>query len=127
FRSNGQTDMTVMYLETSELAEEENPENQLTIPYTNTEIWGQTIYARIEHVDFGCYDITELDLIVCQPCLENFILNSQAEVDFFEQTYSHCTDVIGDVIVEGEDITDLTGLNSLVSVGGDFTIQNNPS
>ncbi|MFA7650754.1 MAG: choice-of-anchor L domain-containing protein, partial [Flavobacteriaceae bacterium] len=124
---NGQTDMTVMYFETSELAEEGNPENQLTIPYTNTEIWGQTIYARIEHIDFGCYDITELDLIVCQPCLENFILNSQAEVDFFEQTYSHCTDVIGDVIVEGEDITDLTGLNSLVNVGGDFTIQSNPS
>src|SRR5690606_27205699 len=63
---NGQPDAFVMYFETYELADEGDPDNQLISPYTNTVVWNQTVFARIEEISYGCYDITELELVVLE-------------------------------------------------------------
>ena len=52
----------------------------------------------------------------------NYYMFSQAEVDNFDNNYLNCTELNGDVIVEGDDITSLTGLNNITSIGGDLVI-----
>lgn len=59
--------------------------------------------------------------LACLP-YGNYYLFSQGEVDNFSNNYLNCTELNGDVIVEGDDITSLTGLNSISSIGGDLVI-----
>src|SRR5690554_6785147 len=63
---NGQPDCVVMYFETLALAENGDPADQLLSPFTNTIPWNQTVFARIEEISYGCYDITELELVVLE-------------------------------------------------------------
>ncbi len=59
----GQTDVFVNYYLTLALAEAGDPATALASPYTNTTS-PQTVYGRIEKTFTGCFDITELELIV---------------------------------------------------------------
>ncbi len=58
-----QTDVVVSYYFTLAEAEVGDPATALASPYTNV-VTPQTVYARIENVITGCYDTTELELIV---------------------------------------------------------------
>jgi len=61
---NGQPDTFVMYFSTLALAEIGAPGSQLISPFTNTVPNAQTVFARLEDSNSGCYDVVELDLIV---------------------------------------------------------------
>src|SRR5690606_25277166 len=52
-------------------------------------------------------------------------LTSQTEVDAFATNYPNCTEVSGDLTIQGANITDLTPLSNLTSVGGYLYIYNN--
>ena len=59
----GQTDVFVNYYLTLALAEAGDPATALASPYTNITS-PQTVYGRIENTLTGCFDITELELVV---------------------------------------------------------------
>lgn len=60
-----------------------------------------------------------------QPCLpEGITFSTQAEIDNFQINYPNCTVIEGNIIVSGNYITNLNGLNSLTSVGGNLLITN---
>jgi len=59
-----------------------------------------------------------------QSCLpEGITFNTQNEIDDFTINYPNCVEIEGDILIEGNDITNLNGLNQLVSIGGDLTIK----
>ncbi len=58
----------------------------------------------------------------CEPM--NMALNTQAEVDSFQDTYGPC-DRVFTLYVEGTDISNLAGLSELIGVGSSLYIQNN--
>ena len=65
--------------------------------------------------------------ITAQPCFTNGItFSTQESIDNFQSEYPSCTKIEGDVTISGSDITNLIGLNSLDSIGGDLTIIDNP-
>jgi len=62
-------------------------------------------------------------IAISQPCLpEGYTFLTQADIDNFQTYYPNCTEIEGDVEINGEDITNLTGLNILNSIGGDLNI-----
>jgi hypothetical protein len=65
------------------------------------------------------------------PNSNNVILLSQSEVDAFMDIYPNCTAINGNLIIglptTETDITDLSGLSAITSVGGYLRIRNNPS
>lgn len=61
--------------------------------------------------------------IAAQPCLPDGItFNTQAQIDNFQTNYPGCTEIEGNVTIEGSDITNLNGLSILTSIGGNFMI-----
>ena len=73
-----------------------------------------------------------LILIFCQitasaqPCLPlGITFSTQAQIDNFQTNNPNCTEIEGGVIIEGNDITNLNGLNVLTSIGENLLIQNN--
>lgn len=61
-----------------------------------------------------------------QPCLPDGItFNSQVQIDSFQINYPNCDEIEGDVIILGDDITNLNGLIVLTSIGGDLLINSN--
>lgn len=52
----------------------------------------------------------------------NYYIFSQEEVDNFQTNYPGCTNPNGKLIIEGDDITSLTGLNNISSVSGDLVV-----
>ena len=68
---------------------------------------------------------------ITMSCLPygNYHINSQAEIDSFQEDYPGCTDLEGDVFI-GEDyyyspdITSLDGLSNVQTIGGDLLIVN---
>jgi len=63
-------------------------------------------------------------IVSAQPCPDSLYLTSQAQVDSFQILYPNCTEIEGDVVIIGDDITNLNGLNALTSVGGGLLIGN---
>ena len=58
-----------------------------------------------------------------QGCLpEGITFTTQEQIDNFQVNYPGCTEIEGDVVITGIDITDLEGLNVVNEVWGDFTI-----
>jgi len=54
-----------------------------------------------------------------QPCLPAGItFSSQQQIDNFQTNYPNCTEIGGDMIIEGNDITNLDGLSVLTTIGG---------
>ena len=73
-----------------------------------------------------------LVLIFCQitassqSCLPNGItFYNQADIDNFQTNYPNCFEIEGDVVIYGNDITNLNGLNVLTSIWGHLWIGNN--
>ena len=56
----------------------------------------------------------------------NVTLTTQAQVDAFPANYPGCTVFPGFLNIIGTDITNLTGLSGITSVGGQLYISNNP-
>ncbi|MFH1121966.1 MAG: T9SS type A sorting domain-containing protein [Bacteroidota bacterium] len=62
-------------------------------------------------------------LAFSQACLpEGITFTTQEQIDNFQTNYPGCTEIEGDVTINGEDITNLNGLNVLTSIGGYFVI-----
>ncbi len=57
----------------------------------------------------------------------NYYLYSQAEIDDFPTDYNNCTEIEGDVVISGINITNLNGLSVVTSIGGRLSIGVNPS
>lgn len=58
-----------------------------------------------------------------QSCLpEGITFTTQAEIDNFQSNYPGCTEIEGDVQIQGSEITNLNGLSVLTSVGDKFNI-----
>lgn len=58
-----------------------------------------------------------------QGCLpEGIIITDQSQIDNFQINYPNCTEVEGDVEINGIEITNLNGLNILTKVDGSFHI-----
>ncbi len=61
-----------------------------------------------------------------QTCLPGEItFSTQTEVDNFPTNYPGCSQILGNVRIIGEGITNLNGLSVLTSIGGDLRIQDN--
>jgi gliding motility-associated-like protein len=65
---DGELDVTVKYYTTRPRAEAGLPATEITMPFTNTVPFNQTVYARVEKTippaTLGCYTIVELELHV---------------------------------------------------------------
>src|SRR5690606_16521293 len=57
----------------------------------------------------------------------NVSLTSQAQIDAFATNYPNCTEVSGNLTIQGANITDLTPLSNLTSIGGYLEIYHNSS
>src|SRR5690554_1899256 len=55
----------------------------------------------------------------------NIIFTTQAQIDAFATNYPNCTEVSGNLTIQGANITDLTPLSNLTSIGGYLVIYNN--
>jgi hypothetical protein len=65
-------------------------------------------------------------MIYSQPCLpEGIIFSTQEEIDNFQTNYANCTEIEGEVIINGSNITNLMGLNVLTSFHDNLAIVNN--
>ncbi|MGE4590027.1 MAG: T9SS type A sorting domain-containing protein [Acidaminococcaceae bacterium] len=73
----------------------------------------------------GCNSIIEV-AAGCggMPCLTNddYVFNTQLEIDLFEAAFPNCTDLEGNVTINGIDITNLAGLGMITSIAGNLTI-----
>jgi hypothetical protein len=67
----------------------------------------------------------------CSSCLPDGItFATQAQIDSFQINYPNCTQILGSVLVGGDNpsfIDNLNGLNVLKSIGGSLVIANNQS
>jgi len=64
--------------------------------------------------------------VIAQPCLpDGIVFSSQAEIDNFQTNHPDCTEIEGDVEINGDNITNLTGLSMVTSIGGDLRINDN--
>jgi hypothetical protein len=60
-------------------------------------------------------------------CFPNgMIFTNQAQIDFFSANFPNCTAIEGNIMIQGNDIDNLDGLNFLVALGGDLEIIDNP-
>ena len=76
--------------------------------------------------DPGCNSVVEL-ANACggsMPCLPygNYNFTSQADIDSFQSAFPGCTDLEGNVSIKGSDITNLSGLNNINSIGVSLVI-----
>lgn len=61
------------------------------------------------------------------PCLPygNYYFHSQADIDNFQAAFPNCTELQGNVTIQGNNITNLNGLSVLTSIGGYLYINEN--
>ena len=53
-----------------------------------------------------------------QPCLpQGITFTTQEQIDNFQTNHPNCTEIEGGVKIEGNDITNLDGLNVITSIG----------
>jgi len=63
-----------------------------------------------------------------QSCLPGGItFTSQAQVNAFPSNYPGCTEILGDIIINGPDISNLNPLIQITKVNGELRIHNCPS
>ena len=66
--------------------------------------------------------------VLPQLCLpQGITFSTQEEIDNFQANYPGCTEIEGDVIISGDDITTLDGLNILTAFLGDLSVVGNVS
>lgn len=54
-------------------------------------------------------------------------LESQADIDNFKINYPNCSNLNDYLVIRGDDITDLSSLDGILSIGGDLSISQNPN
>ncbi|RLD51355.1 MAG: hypothetical protein DRJ05_18495, partial [Bacteroidetes bacterium] len=67
-------------------------------------------------------------IIIGEPvgCLqEGITFTNQEEIDNFQNNYPNCGEMAGDIIISGENITNLSGLGVITSIGGSLRIDSN--
>jgi len=57
-----------------------------------------------------------------QPCPPSVFFTTQAEIDNFPIQYPNCKEILGEVQITGDNITNLNGLNAITYIGGGLTI-----
>jgi len=81
---------------------------------------------RIFILFFALFLTSEVKAQIKQPCStclpEGILFSSQATIDNFQVNYPNCTEIEGVVTINGEDISNLNGLNVVTYIGGDFYI-----
>ncbi len=83
-------------------------------------------YSIIDLNAPGCNSPQEVEQECMSHCLpEGIIFTTQTQIDSFAINHPNCNEIEGDVLIEGNDITSLNGLNVLVSVGGYLSVENN--
>ncbi|MDB4591067.1 hypothetical protein OAH77_05140, partial [Flavobacteriaceae bacterium] len=102
----GQPDTFVTYYETEDLAITGDPLDALASPFTNITADTQTIFARLEENVLGCYDVTQLVLIVdaaptITDSIENYLIcdNDQDNTEIFDLTskYDEIVNTLPDI------------------------------
>lgn len=86
------------------------------------------VTTNIQNNAMGCNDREEIK-VVCsgQECPEgNVIFSTQKEIDDFIILYPECTEINGNVLIQGEDITNVHGLANIASVSGFLKVNQNP-
>jgi hypothetical protein len=69
------------------------------------------------------FAISAINGTMAQPCLpEGISFYTQEEIDNFQSNYPGCTEIEGDVWINGYNITNLTGLSVLNAIYGDLNI-----
>jgi hypothetical protein len=64
--------------------------------------------------------------LMAQGCLpDGIIFSTQAQIDSFQINYPGCSVIDGSITIYGNNITNLSGLNVLTSIGGNLQIENN--
>ncbi len=64
-----------------------------------------------------------INCLQAQTCLPDGInFTTQAQINSFQVNYPNCTSIEGDVMINGVDITNLSGLSMLTSIGGSLSI-----
>ncbi|MCD4681931.1 MAG: T9SS type A sorting domain-containing protein [Bacteroidales bacterium] len=82
--------------------------------------------VNIENNAPGCNFISEVIDACDGICLPYGIaFNSQEEIDNFQNNYPNCTEIAGNVVISGQDITNLFGMDILTSVWGNLIIGGN--
>jgi len=80
-------------------------------------------YVSIGGNATGCNSQEEVEDACGFLCLpEGITFTSQEEIDNFQFNYPYCIEIEGDVEINGEDITNLVGINVLTFIGGDLWI-----
>jgi len=89
--------------------------NYLENPNGEIEIYGNAT---------GCNSQEEVvEACAALPCLPDGItFTTQEQIDNFQTNYPNCTEIEGHVKIEGDDITNLNGLNVLTSIGGNLYV-----
>ena len=63
--------------------------------------------------------------VLSQSCLpEGITFTSQVQIDGFQTNYPNCIEIEGDVMINGDDIINLNGLNVLTAIWGHLSIGN---
>lgn len=82
--------------------------------------------VEIQYNATGCNDFTEVEVtcsaISCLP--DGIVFNSQSQIDNFPLDYPNCFEIMGDVQISGENISNLSGLNVLDGFWGNLVIEN---
>jgi hypothetical protein len=89
------------------------------------ELWnlGTIKYFAMKNLIILSFALFALSSATAQNCLpEGITFETQVEIDNFQTSYPGCTEIEGNVTINGDDITNLNGLNVLTSVGGSLTI-----
>jgi len=69
---------------------------------------------------FIVFQLSNFYLQACLP--EGITFSTQSEINNFQANFPGCASIEGDVLVKGNDISDLSGLNMLTSIAGDLNI-----
>ncbi len=80
-----------------------------------------TRYLRVGTFGRSIYETTLPHY--CLP--EGITFTTQEQIDNFSTNYPGCTEIEGDVAINGSGINNLNGLSILTSIGGDLWINNN--
>ena len=59
----------------------------------------------------------------CLP--DGITFTTQEEIDNFQTNYPYCTEIEGDVEINGDEIQNLNGLDTVTAIGGDLKINSN--
>lgn len=78
----------------------------------------------------GCNNPSEIAELcgITLPCLPfgNYYFFTQSEIDNYQANFPGCSQIRGNVTIIGDGISDLSGLNGVTSIDGNFYIAGNP-